>query len=176
MKVSVITVMHTGTHLLRYCVLRAYYQPDKTENPLFDGDSSNQMYTAHLDQPIDYEKCKSEGPIFSSLRHPARAAYSFLGRKRPMAEFYKQWDRLLNELHPYVDAYVHVDSIPNRDRQVLEIGNILGIDLSCAWDLEGHSGSRLGNHNIHINDCPEVPGEYIDFYYETLLKAGYAHD
>ena len=169
MKVSVITAYHTGTHLLRYCILRAYYKPDNTLEPLFNGDSGDVMHELHLDLPIDYDARKLEGPIFSSLRHPARVAFSFLGRKRPMEVFHNQWRRLIDELHPYVDAYVHVDS-ENRNSEVSRIGDILGLNLTCDWDLLGHSGSRLGNHNIEIDKCPQVPSEYIDFYYDTLSK------
>jgi hypothetical protein len=157
------TIWHTGTHLLIDFVLKRHQ--------LYRHGSGNSFQHCHMDQ-------KSEDPRiwgdfrFSCLRHPRRVAESWARRAnldpyKTMEEFNYQWQRLIDHHHPHMDAYVHVDG-PSRDDQVSRMAELTGWDLSCEWPLGKRSGATKQTHSIRIGDCPEVPQQFIDFYYSTL--------
>ena len=109
---------------------------------------------------------------FSCLRHPRRVAESWRRRlpnnpTRTVEGFNYEWDRMINFYHPTMSAYIHPDH-ECRDEDVACMAELTGLDLTCDWPLGKRSGAMKNTVGIGLDMCPEVPQEFIDFYYETI--------
>ncbi len=164
MLIIVPTIYHTGTHLLIHHVFpRSFAHRRKN--------GGHYLRHFHLERTFDQMDIGGDFR-FSTLRHPRRVAESWVRRQyrcpqRTMEEFNYEWGHMINFYSPHIDAYLHPDH-ENRDDDVARMASLTGLDLSCDWPLNKRSGSKHATHDIDINECPEVPQEFIDFYYETV--------
>ena len=180
MEICVPSIMHSGTHVLRYQVLNAHFQDDE-DTCFFNGNSKNKMHGFHVDQAYRFQSKLEGNHILSPLRHPRRIAKSFKSRERaksrmPYTEknLYKQFDLMmdLDELYPIL--YLHVDH-EIRDSEVELMSWALVLPLEKNFEVCKRSGSVAGNHEVPLDECPEVPQHYIDFYYETIQRMRELH-
>jgi hypothetical protein len=174
MKVVVPSVMHSGTHVLRYKILRAFFK-DNEDTCLFNANSKHEMVGFHVDELYRFIE-DMDSQVIVPMRHPRRIAKSWKSRERIPARtpycaenLYSQLEQL-QDLDKYNPMYVHIDMPEIRDKQVQELGALLGLDLHYDWVPDRESGSVAGNWDIEIEQCPEVPQKYIDWYYETARK------
>lgn len=174
--VTVPSVMHSGTHVVRYKILRAFFKDN--EDCLFNGNSKNELTGFHVDQMYRFMD-KMQGHIVVPMRHPRRIAKSFQSRarmpaRRPYNEenLYEQLT-LLQEVDKYNPMYIHIDIPEVRDKQVQAVSEALGLDLEYNWEPSRESGAVAGNHDVRIEDCPQVPQIFIQHYYKT---AGLQHE
>jgi len=168
------TMMHSGTHLLRYVILNGYVK-NKNEDCFFNGDSGRIMTTFHVHSHTDqYKDLLNKNPVFTCLRHPLRMIQSYRRREGPgvglsqkIQHFHAGWKWMMEQL-PEKALFVHIDS-DKRDAQVDAMSEALNLPLIKDWRVNEFSGSVHGTHNVGINGSdPEVKQEYIDYYYETL--------
>jgi len=160
--ICVPTIMHSGTHVLRYRVLK----------PFMDD-----MVKFHLTECDRFKRELDELPIFTSLRHPRRIMESYrrraeLKRKtrypHDRATLDWQFRELIDNISKRSPLYLHVDDeCKHIEVDVMEefLGRPLGRDFSVSLE----TNARCGTHDVDIDDCPEVPQEYIDFYYGTMM-------
>lgn len=176
MNILVTTIPHSGTHVLRYQILRAHFEDG--DECLFNGDSKNKMVKCHTDQLFRFSKEFENYPIFTSLRHPRRIAKSFEERHEKFGNRLNNytWDNFHNHFRILIDLvdkkspfYLHVDN-DVRDKEVEVMREFLDLPIESNWEVCKRSGAVCGNHDIDIDQCPEVPQEYIDFYYETIER------
>lgn len=175
MNILVTTIMHSGTHVLRYQILKAFFQDGDTDC-YFNGNSGNTMVKCHVDQLYRFQKELDTYPVFTSLRHPRRIAASFRQRRALFnnkmnnyteESFHRQFRALIDEVAPKGPFYLHMDD-DIKDKEVEVIGEFLDLPLKPNWEVSKRSGAVCGNHDIKLVDCPEVPQEYEDFYYDTI--------
>lgn len=178
MEIVVPSVMHSGTHLLRYQILQAHFKDDE-DTCLFNGNSGNVMHKFHVDQWYDHRRELENFPVYAPLRHPRRIAASWMKRqggrpRRPYTIGYleEQLEIMQEVIDTYNPLYLHVDH-PVRDIEVDLIGRSLWLPIKACWDVCKRSGSVTGLHNIPIKDCPQINKKYIDFYYETVERVAY---
>jgi hypothetical protein len=76
---------------------------------------------------------------------------------------------MIDFISKYNPMYLHVDH-EIRDHEVDLISNAVGVDLPHDFSVGKRSGSRFNNHEIPLEDCPQVPAEYEDFYYQAIDK------
>jgi hypothetical protein len=171
------TMMHSGTHILRFCILKGFYKMEPNGPHLFNGQTENKMHVFHLNHdqfPAEYISMMQSIPVFTSLRHPYRIWQSYVKRSERdrinyrHEKFILQWRRLIDLVAPNNPHYVHVDAPEIRDKQVEEMGESLGLELGYDWTVDAKSGSVAGTHQIDVRDDKRVPQEFIDFYYETM--------
>ena len=178
--ICVPTIMHSGTHLLRYVVLRAR---GKTEPELAWYDDwedtkygTPRMRTFHLTECKDNQQYIANLQVFTSLRHPRRIRESFRRRqdvgnhaRYPYNQetFDWQWREMIDNISKHDPIYLHVDD-EVRDKEVALIAKAIDKPCVADWAVGKESGSVTGTHDIAIDDCPEVPQEYIDFYFDTI--------
>lgn len=177
LEICVPTVMHSGTHILRFCILQGYYKMTPDAKHLFNGTSGNKMHVFHLNHdqfPREYIYMMDAIPVFSSLRHPYRVWQSFVKRTEHdrinyrLDKFNIQWRRLIDIVDKYDPLYVHVDVPEIRDEQVRKMGESLDLDLSFDWKVDAKSGSVCGTHQIDVYEDKRISKEFIDFYNEKL--------
>jgi hypothetical protein len=172
MKVIVPSVMHSGTHVVRYKILRAFFK-DNEDTCLFNANTKNEMIGFHVDQAYRFQRELQEGFVVIPMRHPRRIAKSWRSRERTPARrpyntdnLYSQLDQLI-ELHKYDPFYIHIDVPEIREQQVQELGELLNLDLFYDFVPDRESGSIAGNWNVDLDNCPEVPDKYIQHYENT---------
>lgn len=177
MNILVVTIPHSGTHVLRYQILNAYFE-DGDQGCFFNGDSKNKMVKCHTDQIFRFEKELNTYPVFTSLRHPRRIAKSFEERHEKFGNRLNNYakDNLHNHFHILMDLidkknpfYLHVDH-EIRDQEVQNMADFLNLPLKSDWSVCKRSGAVCGNHDIDIEDCPKVPEVYEHFYHETIER------
>lgn len=152
------TIMHSGSRILRYRVLEDI---EKIE--------------FHLTECDRFKNELGNYKLFTSLRHPRRVRESFRRRealkRHPRYPYNQewfdiQWRQMLDNVSKHKPFYLHVDH-ECRDKEVDKMEEWIGKPLGRKWEFIEDSSSA-GTHDIDIEDCPEVPQEYIDFYYETM--------
>ena len=179
MEICVPSIMHSGTHVIRYQILRAYFQDGDTDH-FFNGPAhqpwKNTLHGFHVDQAHRYQNQLDNLPVFAPLRHPRRIAKSFKSRERaksrmPYTEqnLYKQFDLMMAMDELYDIMYLHVDH-EVRDLEVELMAWELKLPLEKNFEVCKRSGSVAGNHETPLEECPEVSQHYIDFYYETINR------
>jgi len=176
MNILVTTIMHSGTHVLRYQILRAHFEDG--DECFFNGNSKNKMVKCHVDQLHRFSKEFESYPIFTSLRHPRRIAKSFEERRQKFNNNMNNytWESFNNQFRILIDHvakkdpfYLHVDN-DVRDHEVELMKYFLGMPLEPNWDVCKRSGAVCGNHDIDLDQCPSVPLEYEDFYFNTIER------
>lgn len=181
-EIAVPSIMHSGTHVLRYQILKAHFQEDDKDTCFFNGNSKNKMHGFHVDQAHRFESQLHNCKIFSPLRHPRRVARSFKSRERAKSRMpyiqqnvYNQFD-IMSMLDKRFDIiYLHVDAPEVRDLEVELMAWELNLPLEKNFEVCRRSGSVAGNHDIPLDNCPEVPDKYINFYYETIERMRELH-
>lgn len=175
MEIAVPSIMHSGTHVLRYQILNAHFKDDE-DTCFFNGNSKNKMHGFHVDQAHRFENYLENCKIFSPLRHPRRVAKSFKSRERRRSRMpytqqnvYNQFDLMMMLDKKYDITYLHVDDAI-RDKEVELIAWDLNLPLEKNFDVGRRSGSVAGNHDVPLDACPEVPDKYTEFYYETITR------
>lgn len=152
------TIMHSGSRILRYRVLEDF---DKLE--------------FHLTECKRFKDELNIFQIFTSLRHPARIRESFARREAlrrksryPYNQEYfdLQWREMIDNISKRDPFYLHVDD-DCRDAEVGLMEDYFKKELPRNWEFVEDT-STAGTHDLPIEDCPEVPQEYIDFYYSTM--------
>ena len=175
--ICVPTMMHSGTHILRFCIMKGYHRGSPQKEYFFNGESGRKMNVFHLNPepfPQEYEEMMAELPVFTSMRHPYRMWESYKKRSEKDRRnyrhdvFLRQWDRLIKIVSKYDPLYVHVDAPEVRDLQVQRMAEKTGLPLKYDWGVNTWSGSVHGNHAIDVREDKKVPQEFIDFYYETM--------
>jgi hypothetical protein len=153
--ITVPSIMHSGTRLLRNVILKDI--------------EVNGFHTYEMD------KFTGEGLVISPLRHPRRIAKSFKDRERKGVKWpYSkenldyQWDCML-EIDKYNPFYVHIDH-EIRDLEIDLISDKIGVKLEKNWTVSKESGAQLSNHDIDLDQCPEVPQYQVDFYFKTIER------
>jgi hypothetical protein len=170
-RVVVPSVMHSGTHVLRYKILRAFFK-DNEDTCLFNANTKNELVWFHVDQEHRHVECQ-DSIVVIPMRHPRRIAKSWKSRERTPARRPYNEENLYSQLSQQMDLdkynplYVHIDMPEIRDKQVQELSELLGLDLHYDWVPDRVSGSIAGNWDAKIEQCPEVPGVYIEWYYKT---------
>jgi hypothetical protein len=176
-EICVPTMMQSGTHLLRFEILRRFHKGNPTALHYFDGETDNRSFVFHLHEPeyqYIYQSMMEQLPVFTSLRHPYRMWQSYLRRQtkdrmnHTIDLFNLQWNRQINVTAKYNPMYVHVDNEEIRDKQVDEMGKFLNLPLKTNWPVNNHSGSVHGMHKVKIQQDKRISKEFIDFYYETM--------
>ena len=156
------TVMHSGTHLAMNIVgykEHWYGKPARHNN--------REIIQAHTDTPVGDTRIQEAQLVVSCLRHPRRVAESFIRRGKLRSDFLNQWCALQYDYSPYIHAYVGVDH-PRRDVHAIRIQELIGLSPIFSWDVSSVSGSVHNTHDTPFDECPSVPQEFIDFYYQVL--------
>ena len=169
--ICVPTIMHSGSRVLRYQILKAHEKNGDEDDCLFNGNSGRKMIDFHTTETDRFTNEIANYPIFTSLRHPRRIMASFDLRasykttpRYPYDETtYNQMFRaLIDDIAPRDPIYLHVDH-PVRDKEVEVIREATGLPIEADWSVkDGHTDK------LAIGDCPPVLQEYIDFYYGTM--------
>lgn len=172
--------MHSGTHLLRYVILKAYDKTTPEDEHFFNGTSGNTMVTFHLNHdnfPKEYVELmeRDDIEVFCPLRHPSRMWESYRKRLHNSAEgqhkrskFELQWKRQMDLVDKYNPYYLHVDH-EIRDHEVEIMAKVLDLPLKGDWRVNAKSGSVCGTHALDTNGLPPEY-EYEAFYYETIER------
>jgi hypothetical protein len=157
-RIVVPTIMHSGSRILRYRVLEPF---DKVE--------------FHLTECKRFRRELEERQVFTSLRHPRRIRESFKRREEKRTKsrypynqkyFDLQWREMIDRIAKLSPYYLHVDH-PAREKEIDRMEDYFNMELSRDFTFTEDSSSS-GTWDIDIEECPEVPQEYIDFYYETM--------
>ena len=153
------TVWHTGTHVLADKVVK--WEELRREGWIVHKQHTNQEWR----YPNDYP-----GLVLSSLRHPRRVRASWKARGVGNdSTFNTQFDNLIRIWSPWVKQWLIVDQPGLREWQVQKIGELLDKPLYYDFNIvNAESGSNKGLHAVPLENCPEVPQVYIDFYEEIL--------
>lgn len=147
--IFVATVKHTGSHVLLDGVL------DRRN-------LHKHGYQAKHGHPLPEPRFPPGAVmVLSAMRHPRRVALSW-HRRRKLGQFMQQWQQFMDDYHPRVDHYVHVDDPRVRDRQVEAISIALGVWLRCRWDIP--YASVHNTISVPLDACPEVPASFERFY------------
>ena len=172
MILGVPSIMHSGTHLLRYEILKPF--ADYPHHPVIEG-----VHYHRGGHPITAMKTQVEGWMSSSdfivspMRHPARILQSFISRKRPInydiyegSDYESQWRNFIEFYNKYDISLIHIDDEENRDEQVINFSNKIGIYLTPNWPVTKRTGCFQGNHNLELTDelINKVPSWIMDFY------------
>jgi len=174
-EIAVPSMMHSGTHLLRFDILKAFYKMEPEGEHFFNGSSGRIMHTFHLNHdqfPPKLIDTMDQLPVFTCLRHPSRMWESYKKRSVKDRMNYRrdkyelQWKRMIDIVSKKDPLYVHVDVPEIRDEQVRKMGEALDLPLSCDWKVNPRSGSVHGTHNYDTYE-DGIPQEFIDFYNET---------
>lgn len=177
LEICVPTMMHSGTHLLRFEILKKQYKMEPDAEHFFDGDTDNRAYVFHLNEdqmPMVYLSMMEQLPVFTSLRHPYRIWQSYKKRAERdrlnyrHEKFCLQWNRLIDIVSKNDPFYVHVDAPEIRNDQVEKMADFLNLPLKTDWPVNAKSGSACGMHEIEVYSDPMIPQKFIDFYYETM--------
>lgn len=171
MKVIAPTIMHTGSHLLWYQVLRLQYQACD-QDYLFGPETGNELVMTHIDgrstclPEFPTEKDLEEHLVFSTLRHPRRVAASFERACRERESYDIQWAYMINRLYPYVDQFLVIDDPTIRDFQVGEIARLTGLPIKMgSWKPNPHQGgARRGTWKLSVDECPQTRKKFQSFY------------
>ena len=114
--------------------------------------------------------------IFTSLRHPRRIREAFKRREHNPARypyneeyFNIQWREMIDRIATLDPFYLHVDMPEVRDAEVDLMSEYFGRELPKNWEVV-ETEHTYGTHDVPVEECPPVPQEYIDFYYETIKK------
>lgn len=173
MIIVVPSIMHSGTHLLRYQILGASFK-DRTDGKFFNNGSGNEMIKFHVDQIPRFRRELDSYPVFAPLRHPRRVAQSFKMRADIRARvpytrenFDHQWRMMIDEVDKRNPIYLHVDHSV-RDYEVDLLRKATNLPLEKNFEVCRKSGAICGNHDVDLDDCPEVLAEFEDFYFNTI--------
>jgi hypothetical protein len=175
-EIAVPSMMHSGTHLLRFDILKGFYKGEPEGKHFFNGSSGRVMNVFHLNHdqfPQKLIDMMDQLPVFTCLRHPSRIWESYKKRQTKDQYNYRwnkyelQWRRLIDIVSKRDPLYVHVDAPEVRDEQVKRMGEALDLPLECDWKINARSGSVYGTHNYDTYE-KDIPKEFIDFYYETM--------
>jgi hypothetical protein len=166
MSIHIVTVMHSGTHLLQTILNhdQRFHGPDRLVR--------YHVHTEHNNDPADADF------MFSSLRHPRRIAESWRRRHEDGKDhltpqwLYEQLDKLMTVFDKHIDMYIHMDSIDTRDSEVQAMGEMIGVNIATVkWDkADRDTVCNYKTHDVDIDDCPMVPSKYEDFYYRTIMN------
>lgn len=175
MMICVPTIMHSGTHTLRYEILKEEGDGKNKDNWNFMGSGPSArdcevstILGGHLNNSMmdKWEDAFKEFPVFTCLRHPVRIAETFRRRGKCIRHLNEMWMNMIEVVDKYDPFYIHVDDKQVRDAQVKLMGEILGLPLKTNWPINKDTNSITGTHDFDISDTKDVPQEFIDFYYE----------
>ena len=89
--------------------------------------------------------------------------------KEESADYETQWKNLGFFNENYDIHFIHVDDKQNRDKQVSQLGEMIGMELSCDWQISKESNAIHGTHNLELTDeiVSQVPDWIMDVYHGT---------
>lgn len=128
------SVEHTGSRLLANHIFHS-----STSLDLGDERTGEYCkYYAHLDDKTTprFVELASTHPTIVPLRHPIRCAWSWEQRQKPLANYFKQWDMLIEQIDVLNPSYLRVDS-DQRNDDLSIINELHDLKLETIWPYVG---------------------------------------
>jgi hypothetical protein len=168
--VCIPTIKHSGTHLLKNDIFKAFKNASYVQaldGGCDDGDYSVTWHVVGQNFDTMAEVMDLGIPIISPMRHPARVKESYIRRgmyppRCDSQSFDTQWKNMIKIYEKYDPMYIHIDS-ENRDSDVLKVASKISRDLHTDWPL---LGATHGVHDFKVTDdsIKGIPNWVMDFY------------
>ena len=159
MEIVLISVMHTGTHVLKRIFDDAGFTGVGIGHspPDWCVDAYRHGHVLTMNCSMLAIRLGETMPVVCPLRHPYRVEESWKRRGKEIGPMIAQFRELAGKFAPMAHV-VPVDG-PERDHWLDQLSGVLGRDLKTDWPIVR---SISGTHDLALGDCnPSAPVEAL---------------